>query len=242
MIQKNIIQTYELEYKNLPQEALVNIKRWKELNPEWNYMYFSNIDRENFIKFNFDYKWFKIYKDLPLGIMKANLFKYLSLYIYGGIYADLDLYQNKPIDSWLPKNKNFIISADETEDEFIFSIAVIASSKKNKIMESVINYFEKNIKFIDVKNIDRYSVLKYTGELVFLNGIKSFIDPENKILPSEKSEIYNNLDFSKKIGFHSFGAKDWELFRGDAMTNLDAANNWNNGYKNWWQEADSYSQ
>ena len=82
MIQKNIIQTYELEYKNLPQEALVNIKRWKELNPEWNYMYFSNIDRENFIKFNFDYKWFKIYKDLPLGIMKANLFKYLSLYIY----------------------------------------------------------------------------------------------------------------------------------------------------------------
>ena len=83
MIQKNIIQTYELEYKNLPQEALVNIKRWKELNPEWNYMYFSNIDRENFIKFNFDYKWFKIYKDLPLGIMKANLFKYLSLYKTG---------------------------------------------------------------------------------------------------------------------------------------------------------------
>ena len=67
MINKNIIQTYNSDIKNLPYEAKECIKKWKDKNPSWNYMYFGEQDRLSFIEKNFDSEWIFLYNKLIYG-------------------------------------------------------------------------------------------------------------------------------------------------------------------------------
>jgi mannosyltransferase OCH1-like enzyme len=235
MITKNIIQTYESELNDLPQEAYDCIQKWKFLNPGWNYLYFSENDRLKFVKDNFGKEWLNLYKKLPLGIMKANVFKYMSLFIYGGLYADLDHLPNVSIESWLDLNKKFVLVGDEEDPSFIFSIAVFASEPNSNILKSILSIVKKNIKNNNFSNIDKYSVLQMTGEIPFSEG--KIIDPQKQINVNQGHEYYNKTEIANKIGFYCFGGKDWDIFRGKAVTNLDAANNWKNKYKSWWEEA-----
>ena len=39
-------------------------------------------------------------KSLKLEIMKVDLYKLCVLYIYGGIYSDVDMRPLKPINKW----------------------------------------------------------------------------------------------------------------------------------------------
>jgi mannosyltransferase OCH1-like enzyme len=52
-IEKNIWQTYETSYDDLPQYAKESIGTWKHMNQDWNHGYMSGPDRENFFKENF---------------------------------------------------------------------------------------------------------------------------------------------------------------------------------------------
>ena len=239
MINKNIIQTYNSDIKNLPYEAKECIKKWKDKNPSWNYMYFGEQDRLSFIEKNFDSEWIFLYNKLPLGIMKANLFKYMSLYILGGLYVDLDHIPNMPIEKWLDLNKKFVLVGDEDEKEFIFSIAVIASESKNIILKSVLDTVKEKIIENNFKKNIKQSVFEITGEIAFTKGIKKILDPESKIHLTQNYEYYNNSENAKRMNFYCFGGKDKNIFRGNAISNMDAANNWNN-YLNWWKEADKF--
>ena len=46
MIPKNILQTYETTYSNLPQYIKDYTSLWKDKNPEWNYIYMDSNQRE----------------------------------------------------------------------------------------------------------------------------------------------------------------------------------------------------
>ena len=238
MIPKNIIQNYESKIDELPEQAINNISSWKKLNPNWNYLYFDSSERLNFIKNNFDNKWIDIYETLPLNIMKANLFKYMSLYIYGGVYIDLDRFPNQTIESWLDLEKKFVVCGDSEEYDFIFSIQIFASEPKNFILESILNCVEEKIKNIKNKKIDRFSVLQLTGEVPFTEGIKNAIDP-TKILKRNDGPIkYNNLKTAAEFGFYCF--ENDKMFTDIVAKDLDGACNWKNKYKNWWEEADNF--
>ena len=45
---------------------------------------------DDFMKNNFDDKIYKAYSLLPMGVMKADLWRYCIIYKYGGIYSDTD--------------------------------------------------------------------------------------------------------------------------------------------------------
>lgn len=238
MIPNNIIQNYESSIDDLPIQALGNIIEWKNLNPNWNHLYFDKDQRAEFVKNNFGDSWFKIYQNLPLNIMKANVFKYMSLYILGGLYSDLDRFPNKSIESWLDLNKSFVLCGDSSEPDFIFSIQILTAEPKHFILESVLNVVENNIKNIKEKNIDRFSVLQLTGEVAFTKGIKKAIDPLSICKKNDGAKVYNSLTLAKEKGFYCF--EDDYIFTNDVAIDLDGAFNWKNGYKNWWEEADEF--
>ena len=76
MIPKIIWQTYETTFSNLPQYAKTCANTWKDLNPEYKYLYMSAEDRECFVKENFDDDWYQIFMSCPLGIMRSNIWRY----------------------------------------------------------------------------------------------------------------------------------------------------------------------
>lgn len=101
---KIIWQTHECLYEELPELYISNSKTWIENFPDWDYRYSSSKDREIFIE-EFYPQYLKLYKAIQPGIYKADFWRYLVIYEFGGLYADIDsiyspnfLEKDNPID------------------------------------------------------------------------------------------------------------------------------------------------
>jgi hypothetical protein len=110
---------------------------WIDLNPEYEYRFFDNEDIIDFLKKDFP-EYVGPYNKLKYGASKADLWRYLIIYKYGGVYADMDckclnslrnwidptaslvtqLGINKDLCQWLiisePKNPVFLKAAQQT--------------------------------------------------------------------------------------------------------------------------------
>lgn len=42
----------------------------------------------------------QLYKSYPLGVMKADFWRYAAIYVHGGVYADIDTRCLRPIKEW----------------------------------------------------------------------------------------------------------------------------------------------
>ena len=84
----NIIQTWKNfeiphKYKNL-------VSGVKKLNPNCNYILFSDNDIDQFMKQKFP-QYLSTFHKFPYTIQKIDFFRYLAIYYYGGVYLDLDI-------------------------------------------------------------------------------------------------------------------------------------------------------
>jgi mannosyltransferase OCH1-like enzyme len=169
MIPKIIWQTYESEYKDLPPLALECANSWQEKNPDWEYRYVSGKEREEFVLNNFGQEWLDIYNSYKANIVKSDLWRYMCLYINGGLYADLDILCKESIKNFFDLSHNFI--ASEEPDGLGYSQMIFASSLKNIFLENVLNnikikHYEKN----NYSNIVDY-VVNEAGYIIFTDSI-----------------------------------------------------------------------
>jgi mannosyltransferase OCH1-like enzyme len=68
-----------------------NIKNWQLLNPSWKLHLISNKELRNACK-KFSKKCLQLYDSFNLLHLKVDLGRYVLLYLYGGIYVDMDMY------------------------------------------------------------------------------------------------------------------------------------------------------
>jgi len=80
--------------------------RWKALNKEYDIDFSLDHHCIDFLKTYFNEHIVNLFITLPLGMYKADLWRLCKLYIYGGIYADVDLVPYIDIDS-LDKDISF---------------------------------------------------------------------------------------------------------------------------------------
>ena len=120
-IEKKIWQTYETSFDELPIYAKESVGTWTHQNPGWAYGYMSGQDRENFFKEHFDSKTYETYVNLPLGVMKAGLWRFAILYIHGGIYTDMDTHCKTPVDTWLNPEYDMILDIERDTQNNISS-------------------------------------------------------------------------------------------------------------------------
>jgi len=75
-------------------------QQWSTLHPEWNYHLWTDEDNRELVKQH--YPWFlNTFDAFPMGIMRADSVRYLYMYHYGGVYADLDMEPLKTTESLL---------------------------------------------------------------------------------------------------------------------------------------------
>jgi len=113
-IPKIIIQTWKT--KVIPDKYKEDVASVKKYNSDYQYIFFSDDDIENFLKENYP-EYYETYSKLPVKIQKIDFFRYIAVYHYGGFYFDLDItgmYPLKelldyecvfPVDQNIPKNK-----------------------------------------------------------------------------------------------------------------------------------------
>ena len=71
----------------------------KKLHPDFDYKFYNDrSDIDEYIKKNFNKKYYKAFSKLPKKIIKLDFFRYFVMYNEGGIYSDIDYYFKKPFD------------------------------------------------------------------------------------------------------------------------------------------------
>ena len=202
MIPKIIWQTYECDFELLPEEAKECSQTWIKLNPNWEYRYMNAKQREEFILKVFGSKWFDIYSACPLKVMKANVWRYLVVYAYGGLYADLDTICKKPIDQWVDGEYSMIVTEDEIKTQV--SLVTFACVSKHPALKNVLlNLINKfNSPDFSQENI----VHNLTGEGLWTESISGYLDSSNNVYYFKGADAEN---FNNNIVYHYGSNKKW---------------------------------
>ncbi|OUM52717.1 hypothetical protein BVG19_g1930 [[Candida] boidinii] len=83
---------------------------WIDENPGYTYLMFSYLQVYDVVKKNFANTVPEVYDAfdmLPHVILKSDFGRYLLVYLFGGLYADIDTKCQKPIDEWFDNYNKF---------------------------------------------------------------------------------------------------------------------------------------
>lgn len=102
---------YKLGQKGLSHDATIWTATCMELNPSWAVEFMTDETADAWVSTTFANRpdIVDAYLALQIPIIKADWLRYLLLYAEGGMWSDLDVSCNSPIETWIPprfKNAN----------------------------------------------------------------------------------------------------------------------------------------
>jgi hypothetical protein len=83
-----------------------NVQRVKQLNPEYEYKLYDDLDCRKFLLDNFGVNYANAFDSLIPGAFKCDFWRYAVLYVNGGVYLDMDI---KPLYGF----RDILLDTDE---------------------------------------------------------------------------------------------------------------------------------
>jgi len=117
MIPKNIFQTFYT--KKIPTPIADIIQKLKDNNPGYNYYFYDDDEIIQFIENCYTKEILEAYNKLRIGAARADFWRYLVLYKFGGIYLDLDSKINISIDNIINKEDKALITRERNPNSFV---------------------------------------------------------------------------------------------------------------------------
>jgi mannosyltransferase OCH1-like enzyme len=146
-IPKVIVQTAETNKMSLLKYN--SVMTFLELNPEYEYKFFNDKMRRQFVKEHFDNEILESYDQIVPKAFKADLFRYCYLYIYGGCYFDCKQILRKSLRKIINKNKKLILVYENSwEKEKIYGYAngFMMATQSNIIFKNAVDMVNHNVK------------------------------------------------------------------------------------------------
>ena len=103
-IPKKVWQTWHTSAILLGDDERERARTWQEKNPHYRYELLTDHGAENYVRYHFadDPLIRDTFLNLTDKILRADFMRYLVLAAEGGVYADLDVVCQEPIDTWIP--------------------------------------------------------------------------------------------------------------------------------------------
>lgn len=246
MIPKIIWQTYKDPIDQLPSYAKSAIGTWKFHNPEYEHRYVDDTQAAKFVKEEYGQEMYDLFISVPVGVMRGDMWRYLIIYKYGGVYADLDTNCERPIASWMLNDKKFIVCPEHHQH---FCQWTFAAEAGHPILKRVIDLMVERLRVAD------YSLPHFvhylTGPAMWTSGICQALGIEDKdpnanavFDEEQKGLIHSMLEFNqskvaKENGFFCYaGDNGWRLFHFDAVKHIYGSQAWNDGnYVQWIEDS-----
>ncbi len=151
----------------MPRYIYETANSWIDLNPEYEYRLFNDDDIYNFIKIEFP-EYLHAYNKIKFGATKADFWRYLIIYKYGGVYADIDCECINPLREWINPHSEYVTHLGVNKDVCHW---VIISTPGNPIFLKAAEKASLNI--LSGKSSCEYRGFKYINEtLSFCNQDK----------------------------------------------------------------------
>jgi len=169
----------------MSKDMLKAIQTIRDLNPEYEYHLYDDTDRYDFIK-NYYPQLLDAYENLLPGAFKADLWRLLIIYQYGGVYIDIKQVHFLPFSRIIrPDCKVFV--CQDLQPGMLWN-ALFGAVKNNPYIE----YYIVNM-IININN--NY----YSNDVLGITGPKLMGECFNKMLNRHPKEIwelrrYNDVD------------------------------------------------
>lgn len=126
---RKIWQTWKVDPLGFEERDLSVARTWTAKNPEYRYEVLTDQNDVHYVETHFGPSGFNrldiiyMYKSLRLKIIKADLLRYLVMYVEGGVYTDIDVEALKPIHRFIPqryseKQIDMVIGVEIDQPEF----------------------------------------------------------------------------------------------------------------------------
>ena len=98
------------------------VETWKKSG--WEYKFYDDKDAEAFLSLHFPPEISEAFNSLIPGAFKADLFRYCVLFIFGGVYADVDTILESSLDSAILSDTGFMIGIDSVRPIIIIIFVI----------------------------------------------------------------------------------------------------------------------
>lgn len=108
---------------------------WIKYHPDWEYRLWTDDDNRSFVQEKFP--WFlRTFDNLPYGIQRADAIRYCILYVFGGVYCDLDLEPLGNLENLFPNEGVYLMASSNSTNYYTNSF--MASSPNNPFWMEVL--------------------------------------------------------------------------------------------------------
>jgi mannosyltransferase OCH1-like enzyme len=193
LIPKLIHQTFP-NYDSLNSSLRDNIHFLKDNNPDWIHNFYSDHDVEDFIRTSFGKDYIGVYLkiDPRYGAARADFFRYLVIYKYGGLYLDIKSTALKPLDDIIKPDDRFLVSTwpnsiDGVDTSLMgyhkklsfreYQNWFICSEPNSSVLEKVIERVVQNLnQYRALTNgVGMTGVLCTTGPIPYSQSVRPFV-------------------------------------------------------------------
>lgn len=143
-IPKWIFKTGPFEVNDLPEVYKHIFLDMLDKNPSYELFYFSDADCEQFIKDNYDEKYIKAYDTLIPTAYKADLWRTLLLYKYGGCYGDFSQAMLVSFDTIIEGMDRVLVLDTPASTNSLYN-AFMCTKSGDDVLQRTIDYIMDNI-------------------------------------------------------------------------------------------------
>ena len=149
----------------LPRAAAAAQRTWRATNPGLQLHLWDDGRVRRFVDDNFDGRTRAAFHMLPLGVMRADFFRYAITWLRGGVYADVDVACRRPIATWQPDvGCEVVLGIENNATLCQWTFAAVAGHPLFRlVLEQVVNTTLDG----GISTADEHFVHAYTGPGVF---------------------------------------------------------------------------
>ncbi|KAG9791548.1 hypothetical protein ABEF93_001264 [Exophiala dermatitidis] len=110
---RKIWQSWKVDPLDFEERDLTCARSWVTKNPDYRYEVLTDSNDVQYVEEHFGPDGLNrpdivhVYRSLTAKIIKADLLRYLVMYVEGGLYVDIDVEALKPIDRFIPDKDRF---------------------------------------------------------------------------------------------------------------------------------------
>jgi inositol phosphorylceramide mannosyltransferase catalytic subunit len=214
MIPKVIYQTWKRE---LPDRVKGLVDWMRGLNPEYEYRFFDDAAMDAFVQEHgpkVNERVWVAYQRLGVGAARADLWRYLLMYVWGGVYLDVDSLIVRPLREMIRGDEMGIVSREGHSGLFVQWMLVFAPGCRY-MRECVVRCVE------NVLEGESEDIMEVTGPRVYSgvlggcgNGVWELEDGEAGVVLGEGVRVFG-MDY-EGFGVYNFKGmgEETELMEG----------------------------
>ena len=182
VIPKIIHQTWKTH--DIPEKNRKWVDSWKQKNPSFVHKLYDDAECKIVVASSYP-EFLELYDSLPTGVQKADLFRYLVIHKFGGVYADLDTSCQVPIADAL-KGHSIIVGKESNQYQFQLLQWFFAAAPRHPVFLEIAReikkrmsnpeMMEKDPRYAKSKDKNNAKILYQTGPWVFTDVMKKYID------------------------------------------------------------------